>query len=249
MRVHLGGNGIGGYDDKMPTAWEETWGTSVGTGIDLAKGVGSSMNIQYKTPSFAGGTTIAVAVAPGKNDGVLNNDKGVSGSTSNVLGNGVDVMVDSTIAGQNIFFGYSRTERPGGKLAGTNADNQSDREEGVAGAIFSIGPVKLGAQATAEWLGNEQVGGNVAGYRNVAYGISINVNDNLSLSYGQTESKKGFVSQDNATTHMKVTSIQAAYTVGGVSFKGARTEVDNASYTAGTGSDAEGTTVAVTLAF
>ena len=35
-----GGNGIGGYDDKMPTAWEETWGTSLGTGIDLAKGVG-----------------------------------------------------------------------------------------------------------------------------------------------------------------------------------------------------------------
>ena len=41
-----GGNGIGGYDDKMPSAWEETWGTSLGTSIDLAKGVGSSMNVQ-----------------------------------------------------------------------------------------------------------------------------------------------------------------------------------------------------------
>ena len=44
-------NGIAAVDDKMPTAWEETWGTSVGTGIDLAKGVGSSMNIQYKLSS------------------------------------------------------------------------------------------------------------------------------------------------------------------------------------------------------
>ena len=58
-----GGNGIGGYDDKMPTAWEETWGTSLGTSIDLAKGVGSSMNIQYKTPSIAG-TTLAIAYSP-----------------------------------------------------------------------------------------------------------------------------------------------------------------------------------------
>ena len=49
-----GGNGIGGYDDKMPTAWEETWGHGLGTGIDLAKGVGSSSNIQYTTPSIAG---------------------------------------------------------------------------------------------------------------------------------------------------------------------------------------------------
>ena len=49
-----GGGGIGAYDDKMPTAWEETWGTSLGTGIDLAKGSGSSMYLQYSTPSIAG---------------------------------------------------------------------------------------------------------------------------------------------------------------------------------------------------
>jgi len=245
-----GGNGIGGYDDKMPTAWEETWGTSIGTGIDLAKGVGSSMNIQYKTPSFAGGTTIAVAVAPGSNNGVKNNDKGVSGA-SGVLGAGVDVMVDSSILGQNIFFGYSRSERdPATKAAGTNGDAESDHEEGVAGAIFSIGPVQFGAQATAEWLGNEQAAANVAGYRNVSYGISFNVNDNLSLSYGQVESKKGFQSNDGGTTrYMKVESIQAAYTMGGVSLKAARTEVDNAVYASASASDKEGTTIALTLAF
>ena len=43
-------NGVQAMDDKMPTAWEETWGTGVGTGVHLINGVGSSTNIQYKTP-------------------------------------------------------------------------------------------------------------------------------------------------------------------------------------------------------
>ena len=30
-------NGIDRIDDKMPTAWEETWGTAVGTGINAPK--------------------------------------------------------------------------------------------------------------------------------------------------------------------------------------------------------------------
>jgi len=243
-----GGNGIGGYDDKTPTAWEETWGTSLGTGIDLAKGVGSSMNIQYKTPSFAGGTTLAVAVAPGKNDGTQNTDKSVSGDKSQ-KGNGIDVMLDSTILGQNIFVGYSVSERESGTGASA-LQAETDHEEAVGGAIFNIGPVKLGAQATVEWLGNEQTAANVAGYRNVGYGISFNVNDNLSVSFGKMESKKGWVSQNGTPTIvMEIESIQAAYTVGGLSFKVARSEVDNGKYTAGTGNDKEATTMAVSLAF
>ena len=119
---NTGGNGIGGYDDKMPTAWEETWGTSLGTSIDLAKGVSSSMNVQYKTPSFAG-TTIAIAYAP-KNDGAMVNDKGVSGGGTSHLGAGYDIVLDSTISGQNIFLGYSTTERsPAKRAAGTNIND------------------------------------------------------------------------------------------------------------------------------
>ena len=30
------GNGIAAYDDKMPTAWEESWGAGQSTGIRLA---------------------------------------------------------------------------------------------------------------------------------------------------------------------------------------------------------------------
>jgi len=245
---NTGGNGIGGYDDKMPTAWEETWGTSLGTSIDLAKGVSSSMNIQYKTPSIAG-TTFAVAYAP-KNDGAMVNDKGVSGATkSSHLGAGYDIMVDSTIAGQNLFFGYSHTERSPEKV--NSARPQTDVEEGVAGIIFNIGPLKIGAQASVEWEGEEQVATAVAGYKNIAYGAAFNVNDDLSISYGRMESDRGYVSFDtaNAGRHqiMEITSMQVAYTMGGATLKLAETDADNVGYSAGTSKSA--TTIALSLAF
>ena len=56
-----GGTGLGGYDDKMPTAWEESWGHGMTAGFDFQKGVSSAMNVIYTTPSFAGITLIAAA--------------------------------------------------------------------------------------------------------------------------------------------------------------------------------------------
>jgi len=50
-------NGIAAFDDKMPTAWEEVWGAGLTTGMRaIVKGVGTSQNIQYKSPTFAGNT-------------------------------------------------------------------------------------------------------------------------------------------------------------------------------------------------
>jgi len=244
-----GGNGIGGYDDKMPTAWEETWGTSLATSIDLAKGVGSSMNVQYKTPSI-GGTTLAIAYSP-RNSGGQVADKGTGGDKASPKLQGIDAMLDINYAGQNIFLGASTTSRDGaGKASGTNTDANSDHQEGVAGAIFSVGPVKLGAQATAEFLGAEQTGSDVFGYRNVGFGVSFNVNDNLSISYGEMESKKGYVSTDNGEpVKMTIDSLQAAYTMGGATLKIAETNCKNCAYATGAANDKDATTIALSLAF
>jgi len=250
-----GGVGIDVKDDAMPTAWEETDGTGLTVGHDKVSGVGGSMALQWKSPSMYG-STIAFAYAP-KNDGKLVNDKGASGSGVDQKGAGWDVLLDLNTAGgmiPNVFAGYSTTERAKNpKSMGTNLDEASDIEEAVAGAVFSIGPVTFGAQASVEWLGNEQTATDVAGYRNVAYGISFNVNDDLSISYGKNDSKKGFVSQNtNAGTGTQLSdaeSLQLAYTMGGASIKIAQTSVDNASYSSGTASDRDGTTIALSLAF
>ena len=252
-----GVSGIDSHDDKMPTAWEETDGTGLTIGHNKISGVGASMNLGYKTPKFAG-TTIQVAYAP-RNNGKIVNDKASSGSASEELGSGMDILVDMNTGdlleygSVNTFAGYSVTERHNAnKALGTNPDAMSDKEEGVAGVILTLGPVSLGAQASVEWLGNEQVATNVAGYKNVGYGISFNVNDDLSLSYGENTSTKGFVSRNTATSatvFSKAESMQATYTMGGAALKFAKTSVDNQNYTSGTGSDREGMTFALSLAF
>ena len=82
------------------------------------------------------------------------------------------------------------------------------------------------------------------------WGVSFNVNDNLSISYGEMESKKGLVSGETAgTVVMEGESIQLAYTMGGATLKIAETSVDNIGYSTGTANSKDATTVALSLAF
>ena len=249
-----GGNGLGGYDDKMPTAWEESWGTSLGAGIDLPKGVASSMNIGYSSPTVLG-TTLKLAYSP-RNDGALVNDKAAGGSQSSYKQGGYDVVLDmnpsfgtDVLSGLNVFVAGSRTEidKEAGLSAGNTADNH---EEGLAGVIYAFGPVKLGYQRSIEMSGLETAG-TTSYYQNNAFGVSFNVNDNLSISYGEMESTKHVT--NNTGNNKRTTtaeSIQLAYTMGGLSLKIAETEVDDATCAdGGTASDFEGTTLAMTLAF
>ena len=86
-----GGTGLGGYDDKMPTAWEESWGHGMTAGFDFQKGVSSAMNVIYTTPSFAGITLIAAA-APGGNKAAHTNDKSL-GRVNTRLQSGYDLIL------------------------------------------------------------------------------------------------------------------------------------------------------------
>jgi len=251
-----GGNGIDAKDDAMPTAWEETDGAGLTIGHDKISGVGGSMNVQWKTPTILG-TTLALAYSP-RNNGVQVTDKSASGSSAEQKGQGMDALLDINtgdlmdLGSMNLFAGYSTTERStNAKTAGTNTDQATDVEEAVGGVIFTIGPLKVGGQASVEWLGNEQTATAVAGYRNVAYGISFNVNDDLSVSYGVSDSKKGFVSSEEGGSPIlgKAESIQLAYTMGGATVKVARTQVEAQNYTTGTAGDRDGMTLALSLAF
>ena len=49
-----GSGGIGGFDDVSPTAWEEVWDSAIATNVNMQKGVGSSMNINWSSPSVYG---------------------------------------------------------------------------------------------------------------------------------------------------------------------------------------------------
>ena len=252
-----GGNGIDAYDDKMPTAWEETWGTGVGTGVHLINGVGSSTNIQYKTPVVPVlGMTIAVAYA-GKVDGTQINDKGNSAAGSDDTNSGFDVATNINPnwggwnSGLNIFAGGHVTRGTNPNRDVVEDSHNLDAAEGVLGATFALGPVTIGAQKTAEYVkGAKRTGTDADYYTGAHYGVSFQVNDDLSLSYGNMRSKKYFVDPgNNEAAEIEAESWQIAYSMGGIAFKFADTTVDNATYVNGTSADKDGTTLAVTFAF
>ena len=252
-----GGHGIDAYDDAMPTAWEETWGTGVGTGVHLVNGIGSSTNVQYKTPVVPVlGMTLAVAYA-GKVDGTQINDKGNSAAGSDDTGHGYDAVVTLNPnwggwnSGLNIFAGGHVTRGTNPNPTVVDDSHNDDAAEGVLGATFALGPVTIGAQKTAEYVkGAKRTGTDPDYYTGKHYGVSFQVNDDLSLSWGNMVSKKYFVDPgNNEAVEIDAESWQIAYSMGGIAFKFAETSVDNATYTSGTSADKDGTTLAVTFAF
>jgi len=266
-----GSGGIGGYDDNMPTAWEEVWGTGITTSANFQKGVGSSTNLNWTSPKIIG-TKLHIAYAP-DNDGAANVNKAVSGDASNAFGSGWDVVLDAgTANGEiNLFVGASVTEQSDESKNGTTNGKSlgGDHEEGVVGLKFKIGPVELGGQVSAERLRTQTAGANNY-YGNSSYGIAFNVNDDLSVSYARarhvaTKNKRRSHLEASGTTYvrsatyphneytpkswMRGSSLQVAYTVGGVSLKGARTDYDNTGYSFDAKVPRESTLVQVSLAF
>ncbi len=248
-----GGAGIGGYDDNMPTAWEEVWDTGITTNANFQKGVSGSTNISWKSPKVAG-TTFQIAYAPA-NDGSSNVIQDVSGVES-IFGSGYSVVLDTgTSDGAiNFFVGGSKTELDS-KLQGALRDLSGDHEEAVVGLQFKFGPVALGGQISGERLRTRAL--NTAEYYgNSSWGIAFNVNDDLSVSYSearhlQTKTKKVQTSSDDYTpkSWMRGDSIQVAYTIGGVGLKFARTSYDNTTFSFDAKVPRESQIVAVSLAF
>ena len=82
------------------------------------------------------------------------------------------------------------------------------------------------------------------------YGVSFNINDDLSVSYAEHDSRKGFVNPgDNEAVEMNIDSFQIAYTLGGASLRYAKTNVDNAAYQTAAAYDKSGQVMSVSLAF
>jgi len=247
-------NGIDAFDDKMPTAWEEVWGAGLTTGHRaIVAGVGTSQNIQYSSPKFAGNTFFTIAVAPdmGTTD---TSDKGTGGVVSAGQGRGIDVVVNMNpsmgteiLSGLNLFVGGHQTF-----IENSNTTLESDVYEGVAGITYDLGPISLGMQVSGEYTGEENTA-DYNTYKNTAFGIAFNINDDLSVSYGSMESGKVGYNGSNAqsgtpaTRIVKSDSVQAAYTMGGASIRVADVNVTNQTFAAGANYSA--TIVSMGLAF
>jgi len=242
------GNGIVIYDNVMPTAWEEPHGAGLSGGVKTVAGVGTSDNIAYRLPKILG-TEIQIAYAfdPGSTDTA---DKSKSGA-----GNDTDRGYDATVkinpslgteilSGLNLYAGASTIERQSGASDGTE-----DKYEGVAAVVYALGPVEIGGMISGLYDGTQT---GVHSYKNTGFGVAFNVNDDLSVSYGEYTSRKAGsdtqnIGADNDSRIIEVTSWQAAYTMGGASFRVADVKADNVLFSAT--DDQSATVVSLSLAF
>jgi hypothetical protein len=247
------GNGLQAIDDKMPTAWEEPWGAGMSTGIRLVDGVGASHNIQYTTPTIFG-VTLVGAVA--KDMGITDTADKATAADENEAGRGYDATINinpslgtEILSGLNIFAGAHYTD-----IAGNSATTENDSMEAAGGVTYDLGPISLGTQWSAEYTGENSSRTEHNSYKNHAFGMAFNINDNLSISYGEHYSMKaGYNSvearacQDEACRRVEVSSTQVAYTMGGASVRVADINADNIGFSGG--ANRSSTVISLGLAF
>jgi outer membrane protein OmpU len=251
------GNGLGAYDDKMPTAWEEAWGAGLNPDVQLVGGVGTSMNLQYTTPTVLG-TKVVLAYAPevGASDTA---DKASSGAASNELKKGYDAVIHMNpslgteiLSGLNLYVGGSFREKT--VDSGTYQQDQGD----LTGQItFDIGPLSLGYGVSGIVTGYEARGAasNPDFYKSHMYGVAFNVNDDLAVSYGYHDTRmEGVTTRDGSLNieqnrYVEVSSFQVSYTMGGASLRVADVEAKNVGFSNADSADREATVISVGLAF
>jgi len=243
------GNGIAAYDNVMPTAWEEAHGAGLSGGVKTVLGVGSSDNIQYSLPTVLGAT---IKLTYAHDQGTSDTADKASKSSNTSTGKGYDATIKinpslgtEILSGLNLYAGGSVVE------VYDNANADEDKYEGVGAITYALGPVEVGAMWSALYDGDE-TNQDYHTYKNHAFGVAFNVNDDLSVSYGEYQTRKagveGSAAHTGETTRVvEVTSWQAAYTMGGASFRVADVKADNVLFSAGDNQSA--TVISMSLAF
>ena len=232
------GSGLKTIDDKTPTAAEEIWdGLDSGTGGPggLVGAAGSTGVFNYIN-SF-GGVTLNLAARTGS--GAANSDGSSSGAGQSaydwaLTGTGEALGVDGLSWG----LGYGEAEN--GSQANTAGDMHDD-EHMTAFVNYAMGPVTVGYQ---EAHINKGAVGSID-QTTQAFGIAFNINDDLSISYGEREVMYHNPVADDVEESGE--GIAISYTMGSMKIAGNKNEVSNNDNSSG--SSDEMTEIAVSFAF
>jgi hypothetical protein len=241
IRVDQGtsGTGIQRLDDMTPSAWEEADGAGLSAGINKISGSAAGGTIQLTPSGMPDGLDLKIAYSPDADGSATVSDKGVGGS-SGIAASGWDVTLEASsdmhgMDGLTVYGGISQVDQ-----FQNAASVNGDREETVIGFKYAAGGFTVGLQRSDEDTGRT----GTTGYENTAFGITFSVNDDLSISYGHVESDGSGSSADP-----EADSIQAAYTMGGATFRIAEVDVSNQSYSTAATADLDATIISLGLAF
>ena len=220
---HGGSSVLSGWDDLMPTAYEESFGLT--TSPSVINGVAGDNLWRYDSPSFSGLTVHASYQS--KEQGTT--ATGSQGAYSDIGIQYVPEMMDG------LSLGYATGEVD--ETATTGGTEVSGTDESTMWVKYTTGGFTLGyQQSEADGATSTQDD------ESTSYGISYAVSDALSVSYGEHEMDLG-----SSTSDQNSSGVSVSYTMGGVAIKAAFNETENVGGTST--SDVENYEVALVFAF
>jgi outer membrane protein OmpU len=243
LRIDQGtsGTGIDRMDDKTPSVWEEAYGWGLASGIVNASGTAAGAGVEFTPSGTPDGLTARIAFSPSAG-GSNSSEKGSSGDDASVAKSGWDITLEASsdllgVDGLSVYGGIAQVEQHQNAAA-----YDGDKEDRVLGATYAAGSFSFGYQWSRIDLGRAT---GATEYSNAGYGITFNVNDDLSLGYNHYESE-----QSNSTNNTaEATSFQIAYTMGGATLSIADGSIDNKNYSTAATSQRDATVISVQLAF
>ena len=230
------GSGLATIDDKTPTAAEEIWDGLDGlTAGGLVGAAGSSGVFNYVN-TFAG---LTINAAGRKGSGTKNAD----GASSGTGGSAMDAAITGSgdmlgLDGLSWGVGYGTADA--GEQQNLAGAEDADTHATIF-ANYSFGPATFGMQKSSIDYGAN----GTASETTDAWGLAVNVNDDISISYGERDVEFGTAAGAHVTENGE--GIAIAYTMGSMKIAGNRNEVSNNGGT--TGSNDEMTEIALSFAF
>ena len=213
-------------DDLTPTADEEIWngldteGSSNETPVGRASLGNTGFNYTY---SAIDGVQVDVGYSP--KSSASSNDDG--GNGTGTLRSSSSIAVQYTgIDGANLFVGT-------GEAGAATTDSDVD----IYGFTYALGPITVGAQRTDI----DYTAAN-SDLETDMFGISFAVNDNLSISYGQSET-----SLDGSSIEQEISGFSIGYSMGGMTLKAHKNKGEKLANTAN--NESEHTEIALSFAF
>ncbi len=215
---HGGDGAMSAMDDKTPNAYEEAW-DGLGTGAIVINGHSANDMITYKSEDFSG-AVLTVGFVPAEAAG------STSGNESTYVDWGVTYTADA-IEGLELGAAFGTTEI----TAGTEVD------ESTMYAKYTYGSFTLGYQSSEYDAPTASASDD-----SVAWGVSYQVNDDLSLSYNEHTADVG-----SSATDQESDGYSISYTMGGMTIAGHKNEMTSVNGVSGT--DDEGYEIMLSFAF
>ena len=220
--------GLAGLEDKMPKAYEEA-NDGLGTTATIATMAKMASGTGFGYSTSVGGASISI----GYSDNL--------GASTNRSDGSQDTTATSVDSSSSVAITYPVEDLGLTVFAGVGEEGQADGKEldhSTIGATYAFGPATVGYQINDE--DDSATGGT--DYETEIYGISFMVNDNFSISYAEHNTDKS-----GSTVDQEAESIQASYSMGGMTVNIKDSEMSGVAHTAT--NDHETTEVILIFAF